>query len=615
MKRSHSHVFAAALLVGVAGFAACGGDDVTFDSGASGTGATSGGGDGGAAGGQGGEGQGGQGGAGGKGGQGGAGGMGGTGGMGGAGGMGQGGAGGAGGMGGGGNLPAPGDNGASCLSDQDCTGGYCINEPNNGYPSGYCTEICTLAVDTCVYGGACLDVGIGMGLGACFDTCTTQAMDCRDAYACATIAANTSICLPDCMSDAQCPVVGACDVMSGFCQAPPGMTPTGEPCAGDFECASNNDDPYCISEMQGFPQGYCSEYCDLQNDDCAGDAVCLDVGGGTGLCLDGCAIDADCPTAGYSCLPFNGALVCLPTPAPETECSNLFDDDGDGLFDCQDPDCQATPLCKPGMTATGLPCSVSNECSANMSDPFCIDEATYGWPSGYCSEYCNLMNDDCAGDAVCIDIGLPNGAGICFDGCNAQANCSTPGYACVNFDPMTKVCTANCTADAQCQAFCNPDEQLCSAATETCGDGMDNDNDNAIDCEDLTCAAGCQAQIGMACAGAVVAQAVNNGNTTGGSNVLAGCTGSGAPERVFTYTAPQKGTLTVVLNAAADLGVYVRAACADKTTQLACVDAVAGGSAEQLMIPVQGGVPLSIIVDGAVAGEAGPFTLSLTFAP
>jgi hypothetical protein len=119
----------------------------------------------------------------------------------------------------------------------------------------------------------------------------------------------------------------------------------------------------------------------------------------------------------------------------------------------------------------------------------------------------------------------------------------------------------------------------------------------------------------MACAGAVVGQAVNNGNTMGGSNVLAGCTGSGAPERVYTYTAPQNGTLTVVLNAAADLGVYVRTACPDKTTQIACVDAAAGGAAEQFMMPVQGGVPLSIIVDGAGPGEAGPFTLNLTFAP
>jgi hypothetical protein len=42
---------------------------------------------------------------------------------------------------------------------------------------------------------------------------------------------------------------------------------------------------------------------------------------------------------------------------------------------------------------------------------------------------------------------------------------------------------------------------------------------------------------------------------------------------------------------------------------------VAGGAAEQFMMPVQGGVPLSIIVDGAGPGEAGPFTLNLTFAP
>ncbi|MCK6587821.1 MAG: hypothetical protein L6Q76_09575 [Polyangiaceae bacterium] len=561
MKRSHSHVFAAALLAGSMGFAACGGDDVTFDASS-----TSSGGGGEGHGGTGGAGQGGAGGMGGAG-QGGAGGMGMGGmGMGGMGGIGQGGAGGMGmggmgmggmgmgGMGGGGNLPAPGDNGAPCLSDQDCTGGYCINEPDNGYPSGYCTEICTLAGGNCVYGGACLDVGIGMGFGACFDTCSVQAMDCRDAYGCFTVAANTSVCIPNCTANAQCTVTGSCDVVSGYCDTPPGMTPTGGPCSADFECASNMGDPYCIPEGQGFPQGYCSEICDLFMDDCAGDAVCVDANG-TGLCLDGCVMDTDCPTPGYICAPYDGAMVCLPTPNPETECSNLIDDDGDGLFDCQDPDCQAMPICQPGMTATGLPCTVNSECAANLGDPFCVDEATYGWPSGYCSEYCDLMNDDCAGDAFCLDIGLPNGSGICFDGCTAQGDCGTPGYVCANFGPMTMICAANCTTDAQCQAYCNPDEQLCSPATETCGDGIDNDNDNAVDCEDLTCVAGCQAQIGMACAAAVAAQPVNNGNTTGGSNVLSGCMGSGAPERIYTYTAPQNGTLTVTLDSLSDLGV------------------------------------------------------------
>jgi hypothetical protein len=605
MKRAR---YSVPVLLALIAVSACGGDAVTLPTGAGSSGSTgsdtgSGGEGGAASAGQGGAGQGGagQGGAA----QGGAG----------QGGAAQGGAG-QGGAGGGGNLPAPGDNGSACLSDQDCTSGACLTEPGNGWPSGYCTELCDLMVGACAFGGVCLDVQIGGGQGACFDTCSLQAMDCRDAYECINVGNGNAACVANCTSNPQCTITNLCDVMTGFCDTPPGMTPTGMPCTQSFECLSNNDDPYCITEAdEGWPSGYCSEVCDLANNDCAGDAVCLDVNlpNNQGLCFDGCTMDADCPTPGYVCSPAGpGVNVCTPVPPPESVCDNFIDDDGDGLQDCLDPDCQATPICQPGMTPTGMPCTANNECAANANDPLCLDEAMYGWPSGYCTEYCDLMNDDCAGDAVCFDVGLQSGAGLCLDGCNNAASCQTPGYQCLTIAPMTKACTPECTADNQCQAFCNPDEGLCNAAQETCGDGLDNDDDNAVDCEDLTCAAGCQASIDMACAGAAAAQASNMGNTTGGTSILAGCTGSGAPERIYTYMAPQNGTLTLALSSASDLGLYVRLACNDKTTQIACTDLAGPGGTEQIVMPAQAGVPLTIVVDGALPGVMGAYTLTVT---
>ena len=57
----------------------------------------------------------------------------------------------------------------------------------------------------------------------------------------------------------------------------------------------------CLRNAQGFPNGYCSEFCDLAVDDCAGDAVCAPLGISiNGVCLDGCLGNGDC-RPGYTC--------------------------------------------------------------------------------------------------------------------------------------------------------------------------------------------------------------------------------------------------------------------------------------------------------------------------
>jgi cysteine-rich repeat protein len=133
------------------------------------------------------------------------------------------------------------------------------------------------------------------------------------------------------------------------------------------------------------------------------------------------------------------ALDC--TLAPEAECSNFTDEDDDGLFDCEDSDCLSAGQCTPGATATGAPCTEATDCQANNNDPFCIKDADLGFPDGYCSEFCDLANDDCAGDSLCIDVGLPSGNGLCFDGCNIDNDCRA-GYICDDgdFDGVPESC-------------------------------------------------------------------------------------------------------------------------------------------------------------------------------
>ncbi|MBK8259262.1 MAG: DNRLRE domain-containing protein [Polyangiaceae bacterium] len=319
--------------------------------------------------------------------------------------------------------------------------------------------------------------------------------------------------LYDCQ-DPDCQALGVCT---------PGSTPTGGACTAQTDCAANNNDPFCITESQSeWLNGYCSEYCDYFTNDCAAGAVCLPITSVAGLCFDGCTSNSDC-RAGYSCQDFGfGTPVCWPAPEtcdngidddgdgavdcddsecywdqacavcgdgnitgneecdppdgvtcdsncqviypPESACDDLLDNDNDGLHDCQDPDCQALGGCTPGSTPTGGACTVASDCTANANDPYCISEAMFAWPDGYCSEYCDNFTNDCAGDGMCLPVTA--NSGLCFDGCVSNADCR-PGYGCQ--DPGVGA-------------------TVCWPIPEICNNGIDDNGDGDADCADVSCA-------------------------------------------------------------------------------------------------------------------------------
>jgi cysteine-rich repeat protein len=153
---------------------------------------------------------------------------------------------------------------------------------------------------------------------------------------------------------------------------------------------------------------------------------------------------------------------------PESICNDLIDDDQDGLFDCQDPDCQALGVCTPGAGLAGEPCTSASDCTANNNDPFCIDEAQFDFLLGSCSEFCDVNAPICSGDAICSDIGLGPTAGLCFDACAVNADCRA-GYT--------------------CQDALLTGEFVCFPGEETiCDDGLDDEQDGLIDCADNDCA-------------------------------------------------------------------------------------------------------------------------------
>lgn len=239
----------------------------------------------------------------------------------------------------------------------------------------------------------------------------------------------------DCDDATNCQVSFACT---------PGNEPPGAQCFSHNDCAATGNDPVCLGLQQGFVDGYCSEFCDLAAPACAGDGICADPASVTGkpvsvngICFDACATNADC-RPGYECVDRGLAqLVCI--VAPEKQCDDLQDNDADGLFDCQDPDCQVSAACQPGFKATGQPCTLNNECFANANDPICLTQSFFGALDGYCSQYCDLASSDCGGGAICTQGWVFIDAPVCLDICNVQADCR-PGYFCQDIGFPQKVC-------------------------------------------------------------------------------------------------------------------------------------------------------------------------------
>jgi len=236
----------------------------------------------------------------------------------------------------------------------------------------------------------------------------------------------------DCDDATNCQMLPECVPIAGAKGA-------GQPCFAPSDCQANHDDPVCLSDGQGFPGGYCSEFCDVVAQDCAPNAICwaglmLSV---NGVCLQTCTMDTDCAT-GFACADKGLAKkVCL--RGPEVLCTDYVDNDMDGLIDCQDPtNCQSLPACVPGSKAAGQPCTANTECFANLNDPICLDQLHLGFIGGYCSQFCNIAPDDCGVSALCAPEG-PAGANVCMQVCTTSAQCRT-GYSCLDIGFAKKIC-------------------------------------------------------------------------------------------------------------------------------------------------------------------------------
>ncbi len=279
----------------------------------------------------------------------------------------------------------------------------------------------------------------------------------------------------------------------------------GDPEAGD--CCEANGTPYCD------------------------DIACCDIV---------CTIDPVCCLASWDGLCAElAAKFCDLCGAPTEICDNGIDDDGDGLVDCDDPDCAADPDCDTGgfcgdpnsgdcCEDNGTPFCDDAECCGTVcaTDPFCCESA---WDSicaesaaklcsicgGGLQEVCdNGVDDDgdglvdcedsdCARFPGCCPDGLADCNGVCVDLSSDIQNCGECGVVCDDGDP----CTVDSCVNGEClhelldedgdgyaPTSCGGDDcddndpNVNPGASEICDNGVDDDCDGLVDCEDADCA-------------------------------------------------------------------------------------------------------------------------------
>ena len=383
-------------------------------------------------------------------------------------------AGGGGATGGGGSVTGGGGTGGSTCTTEVCDG---VDNNCDGVVDEGCeclagdTEECysgpegTKGVGACKAGTRACDPAtftfgpcMGETLPADKETCNAIDDDC-----------NGSV---DDLPDMMCGV-GACAVMAPACvNGQPGTCvpnpPTVEMCDGlDNDCDQLVDETFpddgkaCDTGKQGICQAgiwHCTagaptcdanqmaggELCDGLGNDCDG-TVDNNIPGTGGNCSTGAL--GVCAAGIISCQ--GGVVDCFSiTPSSPEKCDNL-DNNCDGKTDENNPEgggaCQTGQL---GACATG-----HQQCTngALVCKPDALAQP----------ETCDGMDNNCDGQ---IDEGNPGAGGACSCG-------------------GTKVCQSG-------SLFCTG----CTKEVD-CNNGLDDDNDGAIDCADSQCALGCNANV------------------------------------------------------------------------------------------------------------------------
>ena len=289
--------------------------------------------------------------------------------------------------------------GAMCSSGRECVADQCVCATDGG-PTVHCPGDQFCYYGSCQSLDPCADVSCPSGTecvyGECLQPCAIDT-DCPSGEVCPF----ADYCQPGCSTDEECLADGGyCDPIASVCFACFDMELA---CDGhDEDCSGVPDDGGVCST------GFCGDgFFDPSSEACdgpdLGGLVCADVDptfhSGTLACRSDC-LDFD--VSGCS------AEIC----------DNDMDDDGDGLYDCQQPSCQAERFCCDAAMFFD-PCDgVDNDCDGSVDedgDVSCDDVNDCTGPDQCLSGSCD--HPFLPADTLCgATSGFCDGAGTCIAG-------------------------------------------------------------------------------------------------------------------------------------------------------------------------------------------------------
>lgn len=162
--------------------------------------------------------------------------------------------------------------------------------------------------------------------------------------------------------------------------------------------------------------------------------------------------------------------------------------------------------------------------------------------------------------------------------------------------------------DLRCSVFCTFDTAVC-VSDERCADGLDNDRDDAIDCDDDECEASCESscEAPETIAEPVVLQGSNIGHANDFSSLCSFNDPSG-PEVVYAVEVAQDGVLEASVSSTKLFSVEISSDCGASGVSRGC-----GLSSTSARVSM--GEVVYVVVEGLESADQGAFELALASRP